>query len=189
MKKLAREYGRKWTSAAASAEHNIGNQSLHVQAHGRMFERAIAKLRAAQAKGDAEAVAEQTQIAARQAAHLAKWAHEAIGSGNLILNGGRPVAEVMAQLDKAHVAYRDTLAKYAAGKSNLPAVYDVAVAAGIKTTRAEAEVARINEAKIAAMDKQGAARKAAPCARRPRTIFDAPQSILVGSFAAEGRAL
>lgn len=76
---------RKFTSPLVSAHHNIKNNALHVEMHGRRF------LAALESGND--------DLAEREATELYCWAKQAVWAGNLVLNAGRPVREVTEELE------------------------------------------------------------------------------------------
>lgn len=80
----------RWTAPHRSAEMNIKSFSLRVEMHGQLFKKAIEA-------GD-------TKAAADNAYWLDWYARQAAWAGNLILNQGRIVKQVIAEIEQEMAA-------------------------------------------------------------------------------------
>lgn len=83
---------KRWTPPSVSAARNLKSFASLVEFHGQQFKQALAE-------GNAEK-------ADRNAYHLCHQAKQAAWAGNLILNNGRPVAEVIRQIEAEMAARR-----------------------------------------------------------------------------------
>lgn len=109
---------RKFTSPLKSAHHNIKNNALHVEMHGRRF---LAALESG-----------HQELAEREALELYRWAKQAVWAGNLVLNAGRPVKQA---IEEQEAALRE---KKLRAVANLPEVRILMALASL-VHRAEAE--------------------------------------------------
>lgn len=83
---------KRWTPPSVSATRNLKSFAALVEFHGQQFKQALAE-------GNADK-------ADRNAAHLYHQAMQAAWAGNMILNNGRPVAEVIRQIEAEMAARR-----------------------------------------------------------------------------------